>query len=282
MPPTPTTQRMGELHEEHTAEVLGGRKTKASGSQWTDPADGAHHHDDLFAFRWDGKSTKGKSISVTIDMLEKIIEQAGGERPALPLRWYGNDALTEVLHDWIAVKDVDFSELLAAAKAWAKVLRRLNNPGADPGEVAEMALSARDKETALGRLSEELELLQAEMGPLRTRLGQAEEWKVAHLQVQAGGIENTPAVPGYIPMLPWTVIHSVHTAGTVKNSGLDYNAQGHQRTFDVESVRVERSPNSANRPRLIVNDLRVMRGALYVDGVLRTLVCRDNREIEVG
>ena len=77
-------------------------------------------------------------------------------------------------------------------------------------------------------------------------------------------------------------IHAVHTAGTVKNAGIHYDEHGHQSTFGVAEVRVERSLGSTNRPRLIVNNVRVPKGAMYVDGVLRTLACDSNREIEVG
>lgn len=271
MPPIPTTQRMGELHEQHVARALVGLKTRASGAG-VDKGDGAHHHDDPFAFRWDAKSTKGKQIAITLAMIEKICEQAGGERPAIPLRWYGNEALTEVLEDWIAVKLVDFSELLTAAQEGQEWMERCDQALREGYERGQ----ERD------RLQEQLDLQRAEMAPLRTRLAQAEEWKETQVQVQAGAVANTPAVPGYVPMLPWTVVHAVHTAGTVKHSGIHYDDMGHQQTFDVGEVRVERSPNSANRPRLIVNTVRVAQGALYVDGVLRALVCSSNREIEVG
>jgi len=109
--------RMGELHELHVAEVLGGRRARGSGNQWDDPGDGRHDHTkDMFAFAWDCKSTTGLSITITDKIIDKITDQAGGERPAIPLRWYGNQALTLVDQDWIAVRLDDFEELLLAAR----------------------------------------------------------------------------------------------------------------------------------------------------------------------
>ncbi len=49
--------KMGRVHEEFLVKILGGRKTKASGSQWTDQMDGRHaRHLQEFAFAWDGKA----------------------------------------------------------------------------------------------------------------------------------------------------------------------------------------------------------------------------------
>jgi hypothetical protein len=67
-----------------------------------------------FAFAWDGKSTLGKSVGVSRVMWEKAKEQAGGERPALPLRFYDNERL-DVGEDLIVLGLDDFAELLAAA-----------------------------------------------------------------------------------------------------------------------------------------------------------------------
>lgn len=108
-------KKMGDKHEEDLAERLGGRKTRGSGNQPANPADGRHdRYNDPYAFAWDGKSTRGKSITITRDMIEKIEEQAHGERPMLALRWYDSDRLA-IGHDWVALKLDDLEELLAAA-----------------------------------------------------------------------------------------------------------------------------------------------------------------------
>src|SRR5690348_13915581 len=150
MPPTPPTQQMGERHEKDVAEALGMVTTPGSGNG-KDKGDAHHHHDTPFAFRMDAKSTKGKQIAVTLAMLEKLREQAGGERPALPLRWYANEALTKVAEDWIAVTLMDFSELVADARDWAALLARLalawpvDSPPITGGEVATLVLEWRDR-----------------------------------------------------------------------------------------------------------------------------------------
>ena len=106
-------KKMGNAHEEYLVEVLGGRKTKSSGNQWQDPMDGRHSHyvDGDWSFAWDGKSTLGKSIGVSREMIEKAMEQAGSEIPLLALRFYRNESL-EVDHDWVAIEASVFKEML--------------------------------------------------------------------------------------------------------------------------------------------------------------------------
>lgn len=241
MPADPTTQQMGERHEKHLAEIFGGTKTRASGSQWTDPADGANHHDDPFAFRWDGKSTLGKSISVTRDMIAKLRQQAGGERPAFGLRWYGNAALTTVDEDWVVLRDMDFSELLEAARE-AEELRT------DVRLLREDLAASRAAETTLRMERDELARSAAAPGP------------------------DHRGRPEYVPVLPWTVVHKVNLSDRSAISGVHYAADGRVSTFGVNTVVVERSLGSGNRPRLIVNGRRVPDGDLYIDGRLEVRV----------
>jgi hypothetical protein len=291
MPANPNTQRMAELHEIYLAdEVFGGTKTKASGSQWTDPADGANHHDEPFAFRWDGKSTRGRQIAVTQEMITKICEQAGGERPALAFRWYGNDALTQVLQDWVAVKGADFAELLEAARESMRLRAELENTR----EAHEEALEA------LRVMRDCLSLVVAERDHYRTKAnaaGATGSGGFAGTAGAAGGggggspvnfrnvtvdLDSGRQVPEYIPRLPWTIVNQVHLPGRIEIGGVHYDAAGHQQPFKARSVIVERSLGSGNRPRLVVNDSRVSNGDLYVDGVLRARVADDQPQIEVG
>jgi hypothetical protein len=103
---------MGEKHEEWAAELLGGRKTRGSGSQWRDQMDGRHnHHETEFAFAWDCKSTMAKSITVTREMTAKAVEQAGAERPMIPIRFYDDERLRGY-EDWLLIKPEDLVELL--------------------------------------------------------------------------------------------------------------------------------------------------------------------------
>lgn len=103
-------KKMGDSHENFLAKLFGGRKSRGSGNQWREPADGRHKHHDPYAFAWDGKSTQGASMSITRAMIDKIIEQAGGERPMIGIRFYDNYAL-DVAYDWVAVRAEDLSEM---------------------------------------------------------------------------------------------------------------------------------------------------------------------------
>lgn len=266
---TPPTQRMGELHEIHSAEIFGGHKTKSSGNQWNDQTDGYIEHDDPFAFRWDGKSTKGQSITITVPMIEKIIEQSQGDRPAIPLRWYGNEKLTVILHDWVAVKDVDLSELLEAARRCKDLEIELAG--------ARIAIDAVASERAV--LHDVIKVTEGERDRARAALGSVKNELAT--SVLAGEAEPRQ-VPEYIPMLPWTIIHQVKLPNRVVNSGIHYDQDGHQSQFPATTVWVERAPNSSNRPRLMVNAVRVPGGDLYVDGKLHTRVAIDKPDIEVG
>lgn len=109
---------MGDAHEAHLADTLGMRQTRGSGNQWRDPIDARHNRlDSQYAFAVDGKSTLAKSISITRAMWDKAVEQAGGERPMLGLRFYDNASL-KVHADLAACELLDFAELLQAARLW--------------------------------------------------------------------------------------------------------------------------------------------------------------------
>jgi hypothetical protein len=256
-----TTARMGELHEEHLAEINGGRKSRSSGNQWHDAADGRNSRDDPFNFAWDGKSTLGKSISVTLEMIAKIREQAGGERPEIGLRWYGSGDLSQVTEDWIAIPDVDFEEMKLAATAYERAKPRI-----------EAALADLDR---LGTENEHL----------TQALGAALETVRAMRQMAAeSASEQGRVIPGFVPHLPWVTVHMVvdedDPARKVIHSGVRYEPDGAQLPFKVKEVYVERTAD--NRPRLIVNRTLVNNGALYRQGHLITCVWAEKPDQEIG
>lgn len=296
MPPTPPAQKMGDLHEAHLAIVFSGARTRASGSVWFDPADGRNHHDIPFAFAWDGKSTKGKTISVTLDMLAKIRQQAIGDRPAIGLRWYANELLDKVAEDWIAVPGADFEELLEGA-------RRLAALEAEHGSLADFLASPvliirLDQDVPPERLEAfrgELEAIVRAGGiPQHAAEEAAEPDLVTRLREEASEAGRQLAlareeldryrsgrvIPPYVPSLPWTVVFQVHLPGHVETSGMHYDADGAVTQFAVSEIRVER--HMGDRPRLIVNNALVTDGDLYVDGTLRVRAWRVNKDGEKG
>lgn len=109
--------RMGNDHEQYLADVLKGRKTRGSGNQFANPCDGRQNrYESGMAFAWDGKSTLGKSIGVSRAMWAKLEEQAHGERPLLPLRFYNTERLAVGL-DLVVLTLDDFLELVEATQS---------------------------------------------------------------------------------------------------------------------------------------------------------------------
>jgi hypothetical protein len=105
--------KMSQIHEAFLAKVFKGRPARGSGNQWHNAADGRHNHMvQPFAFAWDGKATMTKTISIRLDMWDKICEQAGGERPMLALRWYGDERCSQVNADLVVLDIMDFAEML--------------------------------------------------------------------------------------------------------------------------------------------------------------------------
>jgi hypothetical protein len=104
---------MSRDHERDVAERLGGRQTRGSGNQWHGPMDGRQdRYCKSIAFAWDCKATRGESLGVGRRMWAKAVEQANGERPCIPLRFYRNDRLTEKDPDLVVLDFNDFEEML--------------------------------------------------------------------------------------------------------------------------------------------------------------------------
>lgn len=116
-----STRDMSERHETYLADLLDGRMTRGSGSTWHDKADGKHRVGTrTYAFAWDGKSTLGKSIGVSVEMWEKIVEDADSAIPMIPLRFYGDTRLTRVRLDLAVLELETLAELLEDAELGAR------------------------------------------------------------------------------------------------------------------------------------------------------------------
>ena len=116
-----TTRKMSDAQEEHLVEVFGARRTRGSGNQPANPMDARQHRlDSVVAFAVDGKSTRGKSLSVTRDMLAKAEEQSHGERPMIALRFYDDDRLRRFT-DWSLIREDDLLELIERSERLSKI-----------------------------------------------------------------------------------------------------------------------------------------------------------------
>jgi hypothetical protein len=105
------SSKLARKHEDDLAETFGGRRTPGSGNQFANQMDGRQDRYEMRkAMTWDGKATRGKSVSVTREMWEKAVEQAHGECPMLALRFYDS----EVGLDLVVLTLDDFVELLEA------------------------------------------------------------------------------------------------------------------------------------------------------------------------
>ena len=122
-----TTREQSDAHEKFLAGLFNARQMPGSGNQFNGQAD--VRNDDRrqwHAYAVDGKATFGKSISVTRAMIEKIIEQAHNERPALAFRFYLDETMRDTV-DWVAVSADDFFELLMDARSYREHLRGPKN-----------------------------------------------------------------------------------------------------------------------------------------------------------
>lgn len=287
MPANPSTTEMGRRHIERVANALGITPSAASGSKWQNPADGRSAHDLPYPIAVEGKSTRGKSLTITLDMIAKLREQSLGETPVLPLLWYGTDDLTEVTEDWAAVPLDFLAELLASARSW--VILEQEVAGADPDwaqlaaeegtrvAVRDMARQARAAEALRRELSDAHKALLAAEEELDTLRGQAE----SQSQVIA-----TQAVQ-HVPMLPWALIRMLPKAPGIGSAGDDsatvtaYAADGTLSTYRAKEVRVEHSADG--HPKIFVDNVQVRDADLHdAEGKHLVRACRSDPSIEVG
>jgi hypothetical protein len=279
MPANPSTTEMGRRHVEHVAEVLGITPSAASGSQWQNPADGRSAHDIPYPVAIECKSTRGKSLTETLDMIAKLREQALGENPVLSLRWYGTDDLSVVLEDWAAVPLDFLGELLRSARKWAE--HEANPPMIYPEDLTAVPVPVPAPLEHLMRRAEEAVNLRKALADAHRELLQAgDQIAVLRLKAEASMPQGDLPQAQFVPRLPWTVVH-VHAPGIpMAQVMIRYAPDGLQTAVPVSSARVERT--LANRPRLVVNDQVVRDGDLYRDGQLTVRTCHDRPEIEVG
>lgn len=233
---------MARRHEEFLAELNGGRKSRGSGSQWQDQGDGRSNRITTeFAFAWDGKSTTTKGITVDRAMIAKIREQAAGERPQLGLRWYDTEDLQRVGEDWIAIPAADYAELLDAARLTA----------------AEVGAAMTEVRARAAEAAQDLRRFEPPPPP--------------------GPVLRGPYPADRLPVPPhelWPCLvvdgqHEEAGGSAIAHRGYWIADDGFVGEYGVSSVRYD---TGMGEMRLYVNDIRVTRGQLFVDGKLELTV----------
>lgn len=123
-------QRMSDAHEADMAEWTGGRVQKGSGNQFHAQGDTKNgEYLTPYPITGDGKSTLGKSISITREMWKKIVEQTFGQTPMLFLRFYRDDRLRDVDLDLAVLDSRVFQDILTDARRWRKVEEEIGDEG---------------------------------------------------------------------------------------------------------------------------------------------------------
>lgn len=295
MPANPTTQEMGERHEAYLAKINGGNMHRASGAVWFDPADGSNPRDDALAFAWDGKSTLGKGINVTRDMLAKITDQSMGCRPQIGLRFYDNPNLDDIAYDWVAVPGDNWEEVLNAGRMWIILTEYLlEDPkfaflrsssdeniltaildvitGAGPGAHAKIGEALAEAHQALVSAGTQIAGLHKEL---------------AEARAAAAGPGIDPALVQAPPKLPWAVIRAYpehqrgKSAGDSAGTVADYAADGTVKTYRFGEVRIQHAMDG--RPQVYVDNVRIRNADVYGTlGKREARVCDDDPSIEEG
>lgn len=254
---------MSQLHEKFAAEVIDGTRSKASGAVWTHPADGrASRMTHEFGWANECKATLGKEITLTRLIVEKGIDQAGGERILFWLRWYEDESLQRVTYDLVSMEVENFRELLETITALHDENEAL--------VIANAALKQTVDAAGPNGLHAELERAQSRIAELERQLAGA-------AQVQQGR-PSFPSLPmneaqadlmllGMPPsdMWPCTVIdrRPRHPDPRMQLRGWYVDARGQAESLTVLSVRIDQS---AGTERLMVNDQHVRSGILRVNG----------------
>lgn len=108
----PTTRDMSDAHELFLQKLFGGRITPGSGNGFANQMDVRNDRQEPVPLAIDGKSTFKKSITVTREMWEKAVEQAGDLTPVIALRWYAKDFTLNSVRDLVVLDAHDFAEMI--------------------------------------------------------------------------------------------------------------------------------------------------------------------------
>jgi hypothetical protein len=108
----------GDVHEKWLHELFGGKISKGSGNQWTNQCDVRMDQSLEYGFGIDGKSTSGKSLSITLELWDKVTHQSSPLFPMIALRFYKTDRLrNDEAIDLVTIEAELFAEILERANA---------------------------------------------------------------------------------------------------------------------------------------------------------------------
>jgi hypothetical protein len=119
--------RMGDLHEAWFARLFAGVRHPGSGNHLGNQGDGRRSTNRFgLGWVWDCKSTLSKSITISLAMWDKLTEQAGTDRPLMPLRLYLNHRLTECV-DLVVMQPDDLIETLELLEEAERRLEKIRD-----------------------------------------------------------------------------------------------------------------------------------------------------------
>lgn len=143
--PRTLNQRMADSHEADIAEWTKGKVQKGSGNQWQSQGDTKNGEFLVpLPITSDGKSTLGKSFSITRVMWDKIVSQTFNQIPALFLRFYKDESLRQTDLDLVVLEAQTFSEILEDARKWREVAEGFAAMNQDPCLRRKMVTEALD------------------------------------------------------------------------------------------------------------------------------------------
>jgi hypothetical protein len=265
MPPQtgPDRMKMGEAHEAHIAEAWGGARQRGSGSQWSNPADVREDRTETeIAVAADGKSTTSQSIAIKKADLRKLVEQAGGEIPVMPVRFYDDYRLQD-FEDWVLLRERDALAWRAAARAAAEAPPEpepLTFPKAEPaGLPPGYLMLSQEEHDALVSAARAVAV-----PPGSVIIDARELLELRTLSAEV--VRDRELPPGYLDIV--TI--------TLPGEPPQHAALLEGKPFAVRTIRIEDSVSGVHR--LFVNEQQVRNGKLTQNGVVRSLVGQQPRD----
>ncbi len=284
--------KMSQLHEADAAQLVGGERSKGSGSQWQGPADGrSSRMTNEYGWGYECKATCGQGIEVTRKIWAKIADQAEGERPLLMLRWYEDETFERVSYDLVAMDWADFSEIMAdnaslrgqlekaeeeRARAVAAAGQLSASARLSPGTAAELVRQAQEQADLFRAENDRLKGIVSLLGlltPAQRELGELgmpprDLWPCTVIDVRP---HDDPTKAGRRKR-GWRVDGNGGVEKIMTTRLDEFGVE--QPSEDPGEIRVDRGIGL--KSRIFLNNSIVRRGEFRVNGVLEVQVRDDD------